>query len=300
MTSHAVRPPNVYTGSALDRADKLRGDAEWVRARLLDPESRFVPLWRGRNLIGANDLVELSATAMATHYPDAPWVLLGTEGGQAVFASDLSAFDEPDDGLPNGAVFEDLRLIGPTLPASAASLLAHARALVHWRQRSGFCSVCGAMTEPLRAGVVVGCIGCGTHHFPRTDPAVIMAVTCADRILLARSARWTNTRMVSTLAGFVEPGESLEEAVAREVLEEVGIRVRDIAYHSSQPWPFPASLMLGFYAVAEDQEIRVDGIEIVEAHWFDRLSLAEPETHGFRLPGSDSIARRLIEDWLKS
>ena len=300
MTSHAARRPNVYTGGPLDRADKLRDDADWVRARLLDPKSRFLPLWRGRNLIGADGIVELGMATLARHCLNAPWVLLGTQDGQAVFASDVSAFDELDQRLLNGAVFEDLRLIGPTLPASAASLLAHARALVHWRQRNEFCSVCGATTEPLRAGIVVGCTGCGIHHFPRTDPAVIMAVTYADRILLARSARWANTRMVSTLAGFVEPGESLEEAVAREVLEEVGIRVRDIAYHSSQPWPFPASLMLGFYAAAEDQEIRIDGIEIVEARWFDRRSLAKPEALGFELPGSDSIARRLIEDWLQT
>ncbi len=300
MIYPASRRPNTYTGNPLDRADRLRGDPDWVSARLVDPDSQFLPLWRGRSLVGADGAVRLQGGERALDHPDAPWVLLGLQDGRAVFAIDLSAVDEPSASLPVGTVFEDLRRIGPELSANEASILAHARALVHWRQRSGFCPICGALTKPLRAGLVVGCLGCGAHHFPRTDPAVIMAVTNGERILLARSARWANTTMVSTLAGFVEPGESLEEAVAREVFEEVGVRVRDVAYHSSQPWPFPASIMLGFYATAQGEAIHIDQAEIVEARWFDRASLADPEAHGFKLPGSDSIARRLIEDWIET
>ncbi len=300
MPIRPARRPNVYTGSPLDRVDSLRNDATWVSERLADPDSRFLPVWRGRNLVGAQGAVALSGDEIKVRYPDAPWLLLGRRDGQAVFAVDLSAFDEPLDGLPAGAAFEDLRRCGPTLAATDLSLLAHARALVFWRQRSGYCPICGATTEPLRAGLVVGCTGCGSHHFPRTDPAVIMAVTSGGRILLARSARWASTNVVSTLAGFVEPGESLEEAVAREVEEEVGLHVQDVVYHSSQPWPFPASIMLGFYATATDEAIRIDQTEIVEARWFDRASLADPEGHGVSLPPPDSIARRLIEDWMEA
>jgi NAD+ diphosphatase len=142
------------------------------------------------------------------------------------------------------------------------------------------------------------CTACDVSHFPRTDPAVIMLVHRQDHALLGHSHRFPNSTMYSTLAGFVEPGESLEEAVRREVLEEAGVRVGQVQYHSSQPWPFPASIMLGFYGEALSQDITIDPLELLDARWFSRAEIRDHAARGFSLPRLDSIARRLIEDWL--
>ena len=196
------------------------------------------------------------------------------------------------------ATFTDLRAVAGALPGGDASILAHARGLMHWRGQHGFCGVCGGTCESRSAGHVMRCTACGTSHFPRTDPAVIMLVHRGDNALLGHSHRFPNTAMYSTLAGFVEPGESLEEAVAREVHEESGVRVGRVYYHSSQPWPFPASIMLGFYAEALSEEVTIDPNELQDARWFSRAQIRDPQAHGFALPRLDSIARRLIEDWM--
>lgn len=296
--------PNPYTGSPLDRASHLRADTAWIAARLVDPVSLFVPLWRGRNLLGAgSDGMPAAAFPTSLAVDVHPWAFLGVcritaEQDQAVFALDFSAIEDPAPLLPPGAgEFSELRMIGANLPPNHAAILAHARGLMHWRARHRFCGVCGGVCEPLNAGNTMGCTNCKTHHFPRTDPAVIMLITRGDRALLGRSARFA-PGMFSTLAGFVEPGESLEEAVAREVLEESGIQVGRVAYHSSQPWPFPASIMLGFYGEALTDEITIDPAELTDAKWFTRDQMRAPEDHGFSLPRGDSIARRLIEDWI--
>jgi NAD+ diphosphatase len=180
------------------------------------------------------------------------------------------------------------------------SVLAYARGMIWWHSRHRFCGVCGGPTESAEAGHVRRCLdaACATTHFPRTDPAVIMLVTDGERALLGRQKAWPKGQH-STLAGFVEPGECLEDAVAREVCEETGIRVEEVRYHSSQPWPFPASIMLGFTASAATTEIAVDTSELEDARWFERGWIRR---HGdddeFRLPRRDSIARHLIEDWL--
>jgi NAD+ diphosphatase len=194
--------------------------------------------------------------------------------------------------------FEDLRQVAAGLPANDAAILAHARGLMHWRLRHGFCGVCGHGCEPRSAGHAMVCTGCGAQHFPRTDPAVIMLVVREDRCLLGHSTRFPKARMFSTLAGFVEPGETLEEAVRREVEEETAVKVGDVRYHSSQPWPFPSSIMLGFHAEGLSDEIAIDPEELQEARWFTLAELRDPEAHGFALPRRDSIARRLIEDWM--
>jgi NAD+ diphosphatase len=292
--------PNPYTGSPLDRASHLRTDAAWVTESLADPRSRFVPIWRGRNLLrtapdGTPEAVFPSGMAVDGH----AWAFLGNADGAATFAVDLGDTLDPAPLLPEGSgEFTELRTIGAGLPADHAAILAHARGLMHWRTRHRFCGVCGAACEPQSAGNVMVCTGCHTHHFPRTDPAVIMLVTRGDRVLLGHSQRFPNSVMYSTLAGFVEPGESLEEAVAREVKEESGIAVGRVRYHSSQPWPFPGSIMLGFYAEGLTEEITLDVEELADARWFGREELADPKAHGFALPRADSIARRLIEDWL--
>jgi len=218
---------------------------------------------------------------------------------RAVFAVDLSASEDPLPLLPSGlGTFTDLRAVAGLLPPGDASMLAHARGLMHWRTRTRFCGVCGAACEPRSAGNVMQCPSCNAQHFPRTDPAVIMLVVHGDSCLLGHSHRFPNVSMYSTLAGFVEPGESLEEAVAREVAEETSVRVGTVRYHSSQPWPFPASIMLGFYAVAETTAIRIDPAELKDARWFTREELRNHAALGFSLPRVDSIARRLIEDWI--
>ena len=305
MLSIPARRANAYTESPLDRAGKRREDAAWIAAALADDASLFVPVWRARNLMrgvaeGAPEAVLLSrAGAEAVRMAGGPWAFLGLWEGRAVFAVDCSAADDPLPLLPAElGSFTDLRAVAGLLPPGEASVLAHARGLMHWRVRHRFCGVCGGACEPRSAGHAMVCTACGAQHFPRTDPAVIMLVVRGDRCLLGHSHRFPNTAMYSTLAGFVEPGESFEEAVRREVLEEAGIAVGEVRYHSSQPWPFPSSIMIGFHAEGLSEAITIDPEELRDARWFTRAELADPAAHGFQLPRADSIARRLIEDWL--
>lgn len=295
--------PNPYTGSPLDRAANRRADAAWIEQALHSSGALFVPVWRSRNLMQGvearhPEAVYLSAEAAAAlRMAGGPWAFLGLREDTPLFALDVSAADEP--GLPPAlGVFEDLRAVPGLLPPADASVLAHARGLMHWRLRHRFCGVCGDACEPKSAGNVMRCTACGAEHFPRTDPAVIMLVARGDRVLLGHSQRFPRATMYSTLAGFVEPGESLEEAVAREVQEETGVSVGAVHYHSSQPWPFPASIMLGFYAEGLTDEITIDPDELRDARWFSRAEIRDHEAHGFHLPRGDSIARRLIEDWV--
>ncbi len=296
--------PNAYTGSPLDRAHRLRDDGAWIAAALADPASLWAPVWRGRNLMHGVEQARPEAVfltgeaASALRLVGGPWAFLGLQGEHPIFAVDASAADDPAPMLdPSLGAFTDLRATAGLLPPGEAAILAHARGLMHWRARHRFCANCGAAVEPHSAGNVTICPACGTHHFPRTDPAVIMLVTCGGRALLGHSQRFPTTTMYSTLAGFVEPGESLEEAVAREVFEETGVRIGRVEYHSSQPWPFPASIMLGFYAEALSEAITVDPEELTDARWFTREQVRAPEAHGFTTPRRDSIASRLIEDW---
>jgi NAD+ diphosphatase len=296
--------PNAYTGNPLDRAGDRRDDDAWIGARLQDPGTRFVPVWRSRSLLrdsaGVLQAVYLPATDAAPALnAGGAWAFLGIQNDRAVFAVDLGAVEDPLPLVPAGAgVFEDLRTVPGGLPPDDAAILAHARGLMHWRGRHGFCGVCGAACLPRSAGNALACTGCGAQHFPRTDPAVIMLVHRGDSVLLGHSARFPKATTYSTLAGFVEPGESLEEAVAREVMEESRIQVGAVHYHSSQPWPFPASIMLGFHAEGLSSEITIDPAELRDARWFTRAELADPAAHNFSLPRRDSIARRLIEDWM--
>jgi NAD+ diphosphatase len=226
-------------------------------------------------------------------------VLLGTAGGAAVFAVDLSPVEEPAEslGLPPVHAVLGLREVAPLVSQSEGALLAYASGILSWHRRHRFCGVCGSATRPTQGGHVRVCAseGCGEQHFPRTDPAVIMLVTDGERSLLGRQSAWPPL-VYSTLAGFVEPGESLEEAVRREVYEETSVELDEVHYHSSQPWPFPSSLMLGFTARARTREIRLQPEELEDARWFTRDEVRRRD--GVELPSSISIARRLIEDWL--
>jgi NAD+ diphosphatase len=297
--------PNVYSSSPLDRIAARREDADWIAAQLHDPETLFVPVWRSRNLVrgsgeGQPEAVYISGDMAAVlRMQDGPWAFLGILDDRAVFAIDISATEDPVPLLPESlGSFVDLRSVGWGVPRPEASVLAHARGLIHWRQRHKFCGVCGNACEVKSAGHVMECTVCKTQHFPRTDPAVIMLVHREGRALLGHSTRFPKATMYSTLAGFVEPGETLEEAVRREVLEESGIVVGDVHYHSSQPWPFPGNIMLGFYAEGLSEDITVDPSELKDARWFSRQDIRDRERIGFDLPRVDSVARRLIEDWL--
>jgi len=305
MLSFPASRPNAYTGSPLDRASGRRDDDGFVAAALDDPQALFAPVWRARSLLanveaGAPEAVLLSGdAARALRMAGGPWAFLGLWEGRPTFAVDCSATDDPLPLLPPAmGAFQDLRAVAGLLPPGEASVLAHARGLMHWRVKHRFCGVCGGPCEPRSAGNAMACTACAAQHFPRTDPAVIMLVVRGDRCLLGHSHRFPTTTMFSTLAGFVEPGESLEEAVRREVFEETGVHVGRVGYHSSQPWPFPSSIMLGFHAEGLSEAIALDTEELKDARWFTRAEIAAPEAHGFSLPRVDSIARRLIEDWL--
>ncbi|WP_426954092.1 NAD(+) diphosphatase [Muricoccus radiodurans] len=311
MLSIPASRPNAYTGSPLDRVSGQRDDEAFVAGALADPASLIIPVWRSKSLLrgvesGAPEAVLLTREAAeAVLMAGGPWALLGLRDGTAVFAVDVSAAEDPLPLLPeNLGTFHDLRGVAGLLPPGEASMLAHARGLMHWRVRHRFCGVCGAPCEPRSAGNAMQCTACNAQHFPRTDPAVIMLVVAKDgdheRCLLGHNARFPNVTMYSTLAGFVEPGESLEEAVRREVFEEVGVSVGAVWYHSSQPWPFPASIMLGFHAEATSTTITVDESELRDARWFTRDEIRNHAAGGFSLPRVDSIARRLIEDWLEA
>lgn len=302
MTPRAA--PNPLTAGPLDRAPERRRDPEWLAERLLDSGSRVLPVWRSRNLVTTS-----APPAAVTLQPDAVGIcddrigpiFLGLDGDAACFAIDLSALDDPvaELGLA-GAEFADLRRVGAVLGQAEGAILAYARGMVHWHGRHLYCGCCGSETSSTEGGHVRRCAreDCQELHFPRTDPAIIVLVSDGEACLLGRRAEWP-ARVFSALAGFVEPGESAGEAVAREVWEEVGVTVRSIRYHSSQPWPFPSSLMLGFTAEAERVEPALDGNELAEARWFGREELHERLGSGrIRLPPPISIARRLIEEWL--
>lgn len=296
---------HFYSSSWLDRSEERRADRDWLAARLTDTRTRIVPVWRQRSLVRMSDpvrAVEIEIGDLQSPPPADDLFFLGIDGdGRACFG--LALPDEGDtssDVEAMGGEFADLRHVGALLDAHDAGLLAYARAITHWHATHRFCGACGAATEVRRAGWLRVCTDpdCARQHFPRTDPAVIMRVVHGDRVLLGRQAAWPK-KWYSVLAGFVEPGESLEEAVRREVEEEAGITVRDVCYDSSQPWPFPASLMVGFSAVAEEDDIRLTSDELEDAQWFTRREIHDGVAAGtLRLSPKRSISRHLLDAWL--
>jgi NAD+ diphosphatase len=275
---------NTFAGEALDRAGQHRRDEAWLAARLADPATRVVAASAAGVIVAGERPRMFAVDAL----PDAlELVLLGVDGdGRAVFAAD------PGDELPGER--RGLRDLAPMLSQAEGGMVAHAVGLLNWHRRHRFCANCGAPSEAREAGHVRVCPACGTQHHPRTDPVVIMLVTDGDRALLGRQAQWPAGRY-SALAGFVEPGESLEEAVAREVREEAGVRVDDVRYRSSQPWPFPTSLMLGFSARWAGGEPVVRDGELEDVGWFTRQAIVDGDV---QLPPPTAIARRLIDEWL--
>lgn len=298
-----MRRENFLSGLALDRLVELRTDPERLETVWRQPESRVLPVWRSRHLVlpatppEAPEILFVRTETLEEYRNES--VLLGAHEEIHYFAIDVSQVEEPIQrlGLDPVAATLGLREVAPLLPQSQGALLAYANGILSWHRRHRFCGNCGSETRPTQGGHVRQCENdaCQALHFPRTDPAIIVLVTDRDECLLGRQAAWPKG-VYSTLAGFVEPGESLEEAVRREVREETSVDLGDVLYHSSQPWPFPSSLMVGFTAHAKTRAIRVQPEEIEDARWFTREELRTRT--GVELPSAISIARRLIEDWL--
>lgn len=304
----------TFGGSALDRAAALREDG--ARLEALWPGARVLALWKGRPLIEAGQ-------AIAWLRPDQPLagrretaIFLGLEEEGAIFAQDISAwvpeagidaaggfFDaqvqsHPD--LPQSQGFHELRAVMAQLTPREAELCATARALMEWHRSHGFCPACGARSQASHAGWQRQCPACTASHFPRTDPVVIMLITRGNDLLLGRNAHWPEG-MYSLLAGFIEPGETMEAAVRREVMEESGVQVGRVDYLASQPWPFPASLMLGCRGEALSQEITLDPNELQDARWVSREELlsAFAGSHPVIKPSRrGAIAQFLMAHWL--
>ena len=303
-----------------DRAARLRADGTALQRLRAEPTARVVPIWRGKPLIVGAERDRPGWLALDHPLLDLacePALFLGLADGAPRFAADISAWEPPEidaaalaaffdpseqhhPSLPHDHRFAELRGVMTRLSALSAEVLATARALTLWHRSHRFCSACGAASELAEAGWRRSCPACGAHHFPRSDPVVIMLVTRGNRLLLGRSPGWP-AGMYSLLAGFVEPGETIEAAVRREVSEETGVRVGRVRYLASQPWPFPASLMLGCAAEALSDAVRIDPAELEDARWLGREELVQvidgrhPQVKGAR-PGA--IAHFLIRHWL--
>jgi NAD+ diphosphatase len=296
-----------FAGSKLDRASHRRTDADWLNARLADAHTQILPLWNLQPLLlGSGDAVRAGFFAPGLCEtlagPDALCVFLGLDSDRAVFALDISAAAAPEreGALAGRGQFRDLRAAAALLPPDEIAILAPAKALIDWHQRHGFCPRCGARTLFADAGWRRLCTSCGADHFPRTDPVVIMLAHDGEECLVGRGHQF-QPQMFSALAGYVEPGETIEEAVRREILEETGVRTGDVTYYATQPWPFPSSLMIGCFAEALSRDIVLQDHELAEARWLDRQTaralLAGETIGGIRIPPPLAIAHHLIRTW---
>ncbi|MES0862453.1 NAD(+) diphosphatase [Ruegeria sp. SCPT10] len=315
----------TFGGSGLDRAAELRSDAERLQQAQGDTKARCVLLWRGKLLVQGEALDQLVRLPMS--HPviqngpggiiSAP-IFLGLEEGRApIFAFDISGWaaegqdltgldtfvdrsEQQHPDLPMGTAFAELRRIMTRLSTRDAELAATAKAVIGWHKTHKFCAQCGAPSQIAQAGWQRSCPSCGAQHFPRTDPVVIMLITHGDAVLMGRSPGWPEG-MYSLLAGFVEPGETLEAAVRREVMEEAGVPVGVVSYLSSQPWPFPSSLMFGCAGEALSRDIKIDPVEIEDALWVTKTEMMQAFAgdHPKLLPArKGAIAHFLLRNWL--
>ncbi|WP_170364334.1 NAD(+) diphosphatase [Ruegeria arenilitoris] len=315
----------TFGGSGLDRAAQIRTDARALEAARSDPTARCILMWRGKPLVMGEALDQLALVPMdhdlVANGPggaiDQPILLGRSEASAPLFAMDISIWsadgldlsgvgafvdrtEQQHPGLPVGHVFAELRRIMTRLSARDAELAATAKAVIGWHETHRFCARCGNPTNISQAGWQRLCPACGGQHFPRTDPVVIMLVTHGDSVLMGRSPGWPDG-MYSLLAGFVEPGETLEAAVRREVMEEAGVPVGPVSYLASQPWPFPSSLMFGCAAQALSREITIDPVEIEDAMWVTKSEMMQAFAgeHPKLLPArKGAIAHFLLRNWL--
>ena len=304
-----------FTGNPLNRASEKRTDASWIAATRAAASSLILPVWRLQPfLLGPENseaplelgflkpgLCETLAAA------DAPCVFLGLEKERALFALDISAAEDPANAGPLAGLghFREARAAAMLLALNDAAVFGQAKALIDWHQRHGFCARCGDKTVIADGGYRRICGACNTEHFPRTDPVVIMLAThsdpeLGDACLVGRGLQFP-PGFFSALAGFVEPGETIEEAVARELFEEAGVRVKNVAYFATQPWPFPSSLMIGCFAESVGRELKIDHNELADAFWIEkeklRALLAGESLDGLRVPPPIAIAHHLLKAW---
>ena len=277
--------PIMFTNNPLDRAGHSRGDADWLAAQLASDTALIVPLWQLQPLVlpeiapgDGRDVGWLPKAAFGDAWVgDMLVVFLGlNRRGKPLFAADISHMSSPEDIGPfkGMGIFEDLRALASAgdMPRTELAILAQAKGMLDWNRRHPFCAQCGTQSRLAEGGYKRVCDNCGTEHFPRTDPVVIMLATHGDDCLLGRQRGWPDG-MMSALAGFMEPGESIEEAVARELQEEAGLEISSVTYLGTQPWPFPGSLMIGCMAEASNREIMVDEVELEEARWVSRADI---------------------------
>jgi NAD+ diphosphatase len=301
---------NTFAGNPLDRASDRRSKPEWIAEQLAAPDSLGIAIWNGQPFVeptkdGGVQIAYLPAKLVG-ELAGGPERLLfmGLWKETAVFAVDLDDVANPADGGPLEGFgrFEDLRAVALRLPATEAGIVATAKQMFEWRRRHPHCAVCGQRTTAQEGGWKRKCPACEAEHFPRTDPVVIMLAVHGERCMLGRQERWPSG-MFSALAGFLEPGESIEEACARELHEEAGLRTRKVTYHSTQPWPYPSSLMIGLIAEVEDDEGTPDQTEISEVRWFTRAQardLIAGKLDDASAPGKLAIAHQLIKAWAES
>jgi NAD+ diphosphatase len=291
--------PIAFSGNPLDRASYNRADPAWLTGQRA--AGLFLPFWQNRPFLAGKRAGFLPGRA---EWDNCLCVFLGLDGAQPLFAIDLPGDHEP---VIEGGTFQEMRAAAFVLPARDTAIAGQAKALLDWHRRHGFCPNCGHRTEFADAGNRRTCPGCGAEHFPRTDPVVIMLPVFknedgGEECLIGRNKRFP-PQLFSAFAGFVEPGESMEEAVRRELSEEVELKVGAIRYHATQPWPFPSSLMLGCYAQALSRDFRIDGHEIEAARWLSkdevRARLANQIEDEMKLPVAIAIAHHLIKDWAK-
>jgi NAD+ diphosphatase len=299
-----------FSGNPLNRASEKRADAAWIEAKRRDPGTLILPMWRLMPFLLGDEKSTAPAElglfrpglCESLAAPDAACVFLGLEGEQALFAVDISAAPDPATSGPLAGFghFRDARASAQLLPLKDAAIMGQAKAMIDWHQRHGFCARCGHATTATDGGYRRVCPNCGAEHFPRTDPVVIMLATHGEECLVGRGKHFP-AGMYSALAGFVEPGETIEEAVRRELKEESGIDTGAVTYHATQPWPFPSSLMIGCFAQALTKDLVVDQNELAEARWLDRATvravLEGARVEGLWLPPPIAIAHHLIKAW---
>ena len=299
-----------FAGSPLNRASEKRIDSNWIESKRHDPSSLVLPMWRLEPfLLGPEKLIspiELGllrpeiADSLAS--AEAPCVFLGLDGDRAVFALDVSEARNPAQAGPLAGLgyFCEARAAAQMVSLKDAAIIGQAKALIDWHQRHGFCPRCGTPTKMMDAGYRRLCGKCHAEHFPRVDPVVIMLATHGDACLVGRGKQFP-PGMFSALAGFVEPGETIEEAVRRELMEEASVQVGEVSYYATQPWPFPSSLMIGCFAKAESRDAKADETEIAEIRWLDRSVAREliegKQMDGLRVPPPIAIAYHLIKAW---
>jgi NAD+ diphosphatase len=297
---------NTFAGNPLDRASDRRSNADWLAAQLGAADSLALALWNGRPFVektkdGGVQISYLPAR-LVNELSGTPerLLFLGLWKETAVFAVDLDGSSDPARGPLEGlGEFMDLRQVAQRLPTDDAAILATAKGMFEWRRRHQFCAVCGQPSEVRDGGWKRVCPGCEAEHFPRTDPVVIMLAWHGDRCMLGRQEAWPKG-MFSALAGILEPGESVEEACARELAEEAGLHTLSVRYHSTQPWPYPNSLMIGLIAEVGDDEGAPDQTELSEVRWFTReeaKKLLAGELPDTFCPQPMAIAHQLIRAW---